>query len=189
KALLRGLSVDPRARWPSMGALVADLERDRRPQRRGLGWTLVVGLCAVAAFSAHQLSRRLASLCAGGPERMAGIWEGPDRAVPGSRREMVRAAILKSDVAERAQVWDAIAGLLDRHAAHWLAAYRDACEATHVRGEQSEGVLDLRMTCLADNLESTRVFTELLSSGDRAVIDHAGEAAGSLDDLTRCGAA
>ena len=42
--------------------------------------------------------------------------------------------------------------LLDDYAAKWAGLYRDACEATHVRGEQSEEVLDLRMGCLNERL-------------------------------------
>jgi tetratricopeptide (TPR) repeat protein len=189
RALLRGLSADPGARWPSMEALVAELLRDpRRRSRRAMSVAGVVGLCGVVALGAVYLSRRAHAVCASGPERLTGVWEAADRAGPGSRREVVRAAILKSGTAEPTHVWERVAAVLDRHATNWLAAYRDACEATHVRGEQSEDVLDLRMTCLADNLDSTRVFTELLSTGDRAVIDHAGETAGSLDDLASCGA-
>jgi tetratricopeptide (TPR) repeat protein len=190
KTLLRGLSADPKARWPSMNALIDELLRDpRRRARRLIGAAGVVGLCGVVAVAAVHLSRRGHAVCASGPDRMTGVWEPASRAGPHSRREQVRAAVLKSGTAEAPRVWEQLAAVLDRHAANWLAAYRDACEATHVRGEQSEDVLDLRMTCLADNLDSTRVFTELVSSGDRAVIDHAGETAGSLDDLASCGAA
>jgi eukaryotic-like serine/threonine-protein kinase len=190
RTLLRGLSTNPDARWPSMDALIAELLRDPRRRRRQIAWAAVVGavVCGVVALSAVQLTRRARATCSGGPDRMAGIWEGADRAGPGSRREMVRAAISRSGTEGPEQVWERISTALDRHATRWLAAYRDACEATHVRGEQSEDVLDLRMACLSDNLDSTRALTELISSGDRAVMDHAGEATSSLEDLGRCGA-
>jgi len=189
KALLRGLSVDPEARWPSMDALVDELLRDPRRRARRAAWAAGVALlCGVVAVSAVAISRRTRALCASGAERLAGIWEPADRAGPGSRRDLVHAAISKSSAGEPTRTWERLSALLDRHVAGWLAAYRDACEATHLRGEQSAEILDLRMACLTDDLATTSALTELLASGDRAVVDHAGEAAGSLEDLSRCGA-
>jgi tetratricopeptide (TPR) repeat protein len=174
-----------------MDALLAELTRDPRRRGRRLGWLAVAALSVFAlGASGLVLARRSRSLCAAGPERLAGVWEGPDRASAGARRGLVRAAILSSGaVVESTRTWERVAALLDRHAGKWLDAYRDACEATHVRGDQSNEVLDLRMSCLDDDLDSTRALTQLLSSGDRAVIDHAVEAAGALGDLSRCGAA
>ena len=43
------------------------------------------------------------------------------------------------------------------------------CEATHVRGEQSGEVLDLRMGCLTDTLDEVRALTEVLSRADGAM--------------------
>ena len=37
---------------------------------------------------------------------------------------------------------------LDAYAANWVAARRQACEATHVERTQSEALLDLRSNCL-----------------------------------------
>jgi tetratricopeptide (TPR) repeat protein len=190
KALLRGLRIDPETRWPSMDALLTELLRDPKRRMWRAGWAMLgVACCAALGWSIVQTARRSRSLCEGGPGRLSGIWETTDHAGPGSRREAVRTAISKSGTQEPEKVWQQVASVLDRHATKWLAAYRDACEATHVRGEQSAEVLDLRMTCLADNLDSTRALTELLSSGDPSVIKHVGEAAASLGDLTRCGAA
>jgi tetratricopeptide (TPR) repeat protein len=190
KALLRGLSVDPAARWPSLEALVAELQRDSGRQRRRFAmFGGVVLLCIAVAASATQVARRSRALCAAGPDRLAGVWEGPDRAGPSSRRARVKAAILASGTREPEQLWQRAASLLDRYAEKWVATYLDACEATHVRGDQSEEILDLRMTCLSDDLDSARALTQLLAAGDRAVIDHAVDAAGSLGDLSRCGAA
>ena len=49
----------------------------------------------------------------------------------------------------------------------WAAMYGETCEATHVRGEQSTEVLDLRMDCLNRNRDSLRALTDVLADGGR----------------------
>jgi tetratricopeptide (TPR) repeat protein len=189
RALVRGLSIDPEARWPSMDALVSELLRDPRRQNVRAGWVVLAGMvAAVVGLTTVHLSRRSRALCAAAPDHLVGVWEPADRAGPSSRREQVRAAVFRAGSVNPTQAWSRISSLLDRYTAKWVAAYRDACEATHVRGEQSEEVLDLRMTCLADNLDSARALTDLVAAGDRDVIDQAPEAATSLEDLTSCSA-
>ncbi len=46
------------------------------------------------------------------------------------------------------ETWTHVSRLLDDYGRRWTSMYTDACEATHVRGDQSAEVLDLRMTCL-----------------------------------------
>jgi eukaryotic-like serine/threonine-protein kinase len=200
RGVMRGLRLDPGARWASMDELVGELSRDPARRRRSV-MVAAAGLAVFVAVGAWgvRASQRRQAFCQGGPARLAGAWElegaagagvrgraGAGAAVAGSRREAVRAAILKSGVSEAAKTWERVASLLDRHATRWLGAYREACEATHVRGEQSEDVLDLRMACLGDNLDSARALTQLLSGGDPRVVEHAVEAAGSLEDFGRC---
>jgi tetratricopeptide (TPR) repeat protein len=187
KVLARGLKKDPAERWPSMDDLAAALERN--PERR-LTHIGAISLVTVAlAAGGLYYARQARPLCDGGPARLAEAWEPEGATIrSGSRRAAVHDAILKSGTPEPQQVWQRVALLLDEQAARWLGMYREACEATHVRGEQSPEVLDLRMSCLNDELDSTRALTDLLSAGDRAVVDHAVEAAGSLGDLSRCAA-
>jgi serine/threonine-protein kinase len=118
---------------------------------------------------------------------MAGVWELGENASPsGSRREAVRTAILRSGVAGASRIWDRVSRLLDRHATRWLATYTEACEATHVRGEQSQEAFDLRMECMTENLESTRALSELLAEGADAIVSSAVQMVDSLDDYQRC---
>ena len=66
-----------------------------------------------------------------GPRRCGGRSWPAARAMRPNRSARVRAA-------------------LDEYGAAWTHMYTDACEATHLRGEQSDEVLDLRMGCLKD---------------------------------------
>jgi tetratricopeptide (TPR) repeat protein len=183
-ALLRGLSFSPADRWPSMDALIAALAYDPAKKRRKVVAlaAAVVAMGATATAGAFYV-QRARSVCLGGPARLADVWELDGG---GARRGAVHDAILRSGSAEPQKTWERVASILDRHATRWLGSHREACEATRIRGEQSEEVLDLRMSCLNDNLDSMRALTHLLSAGDRGVVDHAVEAAGSMDELPRC---
>jgi tetratricopeptide (TPR) repeat protein len=180
KVLLRGLSVDRNQRYPSMDALLADLGRDPAARRRR--WiAAAVGLVLLAATGAG--ARRLGSdrraLCANGPERAATAW-GPER------RLAVERAFTASGNPNAARVFATTAALIDAYLGRWTRLYADTCEATHVRGEQSGEVLDLRMDCLGERLSSVRALGDVLSSADARVVDNAVAAATELPMLDRC---
>ena len=60
------------------------------------------------------------------------------------------------------------------------------CEATHLRGEQSAEILDLRMSCLNDNLEQVRSLTETFANADTDIVSRAVSAAHNLTPVSRC---
>jgi tetratricopeptide (TPR) repeat protein len=64
--------------------------------------------------------------------------------------------------------------------------YTDACEATHVRGEQSAEVLDLRMACLNEHLRNARALSDVFAAADGKVVENAVSAAAALPSLDRC---
>jgi serine/threonine-protein kinase len=68
----------------------------------------------------------------------------------------------------------------------WTTTYREACTATHVRGEQSEEILDLRMQCLSENLDEVRALTEALLSAQPSAVAQATTAVEQLSPVGRC---
>jgi Tfp pilus assembly protein PilF len=64
--------------------------------------------------------------------------------------------------------------------------YQEACEATHVHGEQSTDVLDLRMSCLTERLGGLRALTDVFSQANGDVVENAVSAANALGSLDRC---
>jgi tetratricopeptide (TPR) repeat protein/predicted Ser/Thr protein kinase len=187
RVLLRGLSVDPGARWPSMTELVTTLDRD--PARRRRRWALSVGALSLIALSVLALARdarRTAPLCVGGPARLAGVWEPSGPTEPHPRRDAIAAAFLASGVPGAHEVWDRVATLLDRYRASWLEMYRDSCEATQLRHQQSAALLDLRMTCLDGRRLALSALTNVLVTADRGVVERAVDAARALPTLDRC---
>jgi tetratricopeptide (TPR) repeat protein len=186
RVILRGLSVDPAARWPSMDALVAALERD--PTRTRRRWGVAAGALGLVALSVVTLARGGrpdAALCLGGPARLDGVWEDAP-AAPAARRATIEKAFLGSGAPTARQVLERVAALLDRYRASWLGMYRDACEATHVRREQTAALLDLRMACLDERRLALASLSNVLAAADRDVVKSAVDAANALPSLDRC---
>jgi len=187
RVLLRGLSVDPAARWESMEALLAALSRDPVRQRRRWAGGIAAAAALAAAFAAVRAPRTSESLCRGGPARFAGAWEPDDGAqANGTRRAATRAAFLKTGVDTAGDTWDRAARLLDRYRTDWLRMYGDTCAATHLRGEQSNDVLDLRMACLDERLGRAKALTDVFLDANATVLQNAVTATSALPSLDRC---
>ena len=175
QALLRGLSPQPDQRFPSMEALLDALARDPVFHRRrrwivaGIGSAAVAG--AVGLVVAYSLYR--AQLCSGGPSRLAGVWDEPRRA------EVERALLATSAPFAQAAV-SGVRRILDGYAGDWLADYRQACAATHLRGEQSEQLLDLRMRCLERRRTELASLVDALAHADLQTAEKSVSAASAL---------
>jgi tetratricopeptide (TPR) repeat protein len=143
-----------------------------------IGAAVVLSLGAGAAGAVQTLRRP--TLCAGGPARVAGIWNAEQRAE-------ARRAFAATSVPEALTIFESIDQALADHIGQWLATYKDACEATHVRGEQSSDVLDMRMACLKDDLESVEAVAGMFSSATSEVVDRAAfSVSENVRDLGRC---
>jgi eukaryotic-like serine/threonine-protein kinase len=190
RVLLRGLSVDPAARWPSMQALLVALDQD--PTRTRRRWGLALGVALLVAASAVAFvrgPRRAESMCRGGPGRLAGLWEMPSSSsqAPRPARDALAAAFARAGGPTAGETWTRVEALLDRYAGAWLTMYRDACEATHARGEQSPETLDLRMSCLDERRGALGALTTVFTHADDAAVANAVDAVNALPDLERCG--
>ena len=184
KLLLRGLETKPTARYPSMRALLDVLRHD--PIRRRRTFAIGAGAALVALVSAlgmQRIATRGQRVCGGASEKLAGIWES---GLHGERRDAVHRAFLGTGRAFAEETWTHVSRLLDDYSRRWTVMYTDACEATHVRGDQSAEVLDLRMTCLEGPRGSMKALTDVLSATDAAVLLEAVNAAQALPPLERC---
>jgi serine/threonine protein kinase len=184
RALLRGLANDPDARWPSMDALLAALVRS--PRARGW-WYASAGVavaCSVAATLALSSVPRTRPTCQVDAGRFAGVWERPGPHSP--RRGEIAESLHATGRANARETFDSLARLLDGYVGRWSNMYRDACEATNVRGEQSNEVLDLRMSCLRDRWNELRALSDVLVEGHAIVASNALAAATALTPIERC---
>ncbi len=178
--LLRGLKPGPEDRYPSMDALLARLERD--PTRRRWRIAAIAGIAALIGASAsasYQMARRRSQVCLGARRQLAGIWDE-------NQKRVVSSTFLAT---QKPYAQDAVRGInriLDDYAQRWTAMQTDACEATRLRGEQSEELLDLRMACLSHRLEELRSLTGLLAKADDKLVVKSINAAQGLSDIDDC---
>jgi len=176
RAVERGLSAEPERRWPSMTELLGVLERGRaRSRRRG---ALVLGLVAATA-AVLVLATNTTPPCGGAELELQGIWD------EGTRTAMAEAfASTGMPYAEDAR--RSAEHTLDTYTTRWAELRTDTCEATRVRGDQSEALMDLRIGCLDGKLRDVAALTALLARADADVVRNAVEATEALPSLEGC---
>ncbi|HEU4408815.1 MAG TPA: serine/threonine-protein kinase [Polyangiaceae bacterium] len=184
RVLARGLSPEPAARFESMPALLLELTRDRRSWARrhatALGAALGLALVGGGSWAAGARGRAdRSALCRGAGERADTVWNDAARA-------QVRASFAASGLPYAAESLRTVEAELDRYRARWVEARTEACEATRVRGEQSEELLDLRMQCLDGRLARFRSLAATLASADAQAVKLAVQAASSLEPVAGC---
>jgi tetratricopeptide (TPR) repeat protein len=179
RILLRGLRVDPTERFASMDQLLAALSRHRNANRwRIAAVAAMIATAGAATLGAYGTSRQ-SLVCKGAERKLAGAWDA-------NRRKAVHDAFLATGKPYAQATWERTEAALDAYANDWVAGHTDACEATRVRGEQSNEMLDLRMACLDEALSDMRALTGTFASADAVVLRNAISAAGSMPPLARC---
>ncbi len=185
RAMLRGLTSDRNERWPSMEALLTELENDPRVARRK--WMGIVGGVAVAGglLGGVVYVRTLRpNKCQGSEDELAQVWNDERKAA--ARAGLVAAARPGTDPAWLEEGWTKVAALVDDYGEAWVEMSTDACEATYVRGEQSPRLLGQRRDCLDLRRAEIDALAEILAEADATVAPHAFAAAASLSPLSRC---
>jgi tetratricopeptide (TPR) repeat protein/predicted Ser/Thr protein kinase len=187
RILLRGLQPSPELRFPSLETLLAALQPDqtlrRRRMTRAFGAITILCLIGVAAGT-RRLSRSPQPLCLGGAQKLAGIWE--PGTVASARKDQIHRAFISTGKSYAEQAFTGAANFLDAYLGKWLEMYRDTCEATHLRGEQSVEVLDLRMRCLDQRIANVHALTNVFAIADGSTVENAITATGALPRLDHC---
>ena len=147
RCLVRGLAVDPAARWPSMDALIGELERVRaRPRRRRIA---AIWAGASAAVLAGAVGLAVWAVKDSGSDDARGAAQSRIARAWGPRQKEALAAHLRAGGHPAAGgVYPALVRALDEYRDVWIRMRVDAWAATHVRGEQDQALLERRLACL-----------------------------------------
>jgi len=180
RALSRALAKDRSERFASMDELLDELvNAPRRRRRRGIAaivGSVAIGAAALLAFRAQGENARL---CAAPGARVAEAWNDGTRAAIRARFESTARPFARG-------VWPSLERAIDEFASGLAAEGKAACEATHLRGEQSPETLALRSSCLERRLVELGAVLELLASADDTVVENAVTAIGKLTPLEAC---
>ena len=182
--VLRGAAPNRERRYPSMHTLLTALERARsRPRRRVLAVAAAMTVLLLSG-GGWRLAHGNRFVCAVPKDRVGAAWAPGD--ITDARRQSIQRAFAASGRATADTSWQRVSNVLDAYMTAWSTMYLQTCEATHVRGEQSADVLDLRMACLNDNLDQVRALTNVLATADATAVSHAVTASRSLTPVSRC---
>ena len=179
--LRRGLRPSAEDRWPTMDALVSALEHDPARTRRRLAVVGGLGLAlAGGAFAAGRAEISDVSLpCTGAAARLHGVWDA-------TRRDTVQQAFANTKTPYATAASARVTRSLDTWTQAWQAEHTEACSATTIRGEQSEAVLDLRMSCLESQRGQVAAVVDVLEDADALVVERSHHAIDGLPQIADC---
>ena len=177
--VLRGLSPRPEDRFPSMDELLDELGKDPRVKRRKiLGGIGFVGAMAGLVVTFQYINRR-PPVCQDSPDAWAAVWNE-------ERAGQVSAAVTAVPGEHVGKTWQSARTAIDAYGEAWVQMHQEACEATHLRGEQSTRLLELRNNCLQERLDEVDALAELLSEPTRGTVTRSAHAAHALSPLSAC---
>jgi tetratricopeptide (TPR) repeat protein/predicted Ser/Thr protein kinase len=180
RVLLRGLSLEPRERYPSLDALVHELARDvgaTHARRLGIAGLVLAVLTGVGFFP--YVRWREGRACAE-TASVTGLWDD-------TRRDAAAQAFAALSKPFATEAWKRAEPVLDAYAGAWAAQTRDNCEATRVHETQPEAQYHQRATCLERRRDELRALGDLLAQADEEVARRAMQAVQSLSPVTQCG--
>ena len=188
RILLRGLRSAPAERFPSMAEMLEALEKDPRATRRKWAvWAAVALLPVAVGVGVRQSVVDRRALCDGAGEKLGGIWDlHPPDQPESPRQSQIHAAFLRTGKSYAADVYETVTRALTGYAQNWANMHKETCEATHVRHEQSDDVLDLRMSCLQERLNGFHALTDVFADATGEVVENAVSASNALATLDRC---
>ncbi|WP_240356729.1 serine/threonine-protein kinase [Myxococcus eversor] len=180
RAVTRGLSPTPDARYPSMEALLTELGKDssvawRRRSILAAGFLLIYGFMGVTWW----MGNRRHAPCLRPEARLAGIWDA-------SRKDTVSRAFAATNKPQAPEFFSRVAQSLDTFAQEWAGMHQEACEATRVHGHQSDAVLSLRMACLERRRSTLDAVVGVLAQTDAESLTTSLDAAQRLPSVADC---
>ncbi len=179
--LLRGLSARPQDRWPTVQALLEQVERKRRARRWPWALAGVAGLSVVALTMQPTKLSVVAAIapCTDGHARLSEVWGDQTRAA-------IEARFDGSEVDYASGTWQRVQRRMDLLGDAWTTAHLEACR--RARDPDPEVAADgrRREACLERALGSFRFVAQTLSDAQAPTIQSAIGLLLELGDRVEC---
>ncbi len=182
RVLERGMTIDPRARWPGMNEVLEALQRGRTQARwrRGLAVAALVGLvpAAIAGWNEFDGKRRTAA-CEQAGESITEAWNDEARAA-------LRDGLLATNVGYARETADRVMPWLDDYAAAWQTARTETCIAADVHETWDEDARERGLWCLDERRMELDALVAELSRAEASAVEKAVQGAAQLGDVAPC---
>lgn len=182
RALARGLSIDPSARFSDMSALLDALSgtRQRRVVRGALFGAALLGVAVASSLvQARRDARTSIAACEQHIARIDAIWNDA------AKRDVQTAfAATRSEVAD--PMWQSVSAAVGRYAVSLGEQRREACRVAVSSTDEPPQHLEHQIACLDHGAARLADLVELLADADGRVVERAMHAVGSLPPVEAC---
>ncbi|MFP2956905.1 protein kinase domain-containing protein [Myxococcus sp. 1LA] len=178
RAVMRGLSLEPEARFASMEALLEALSQEQQRARARRAGGVAVATAALVGVVGGGLWFQ-SNVCAGAEGLLADSWS-PEARQRLSAAFTATGSPLAEDMAGR------VGQVLDAYASGWARQHTEACEATRLHEVQPEALFTQRVVCLERRHKDLRALVGALSQVDKAGVEKALDAAYALPSPEDC---
>lgn len=177
RALQRGLAPEPKDRWPSLDALVAEIERAMSSRRWYIAAAGFAGAAVVAGVFAIGQHAGVRSVDACATVNGEVVWTP-------QLKTSVERAFLATQVSYAHDASRAVDKSLTAWQQRWHGIALDSCVATRTQHTQSAQMHELRTTCLAKKRDELATIIGGLAHADQRTVESAATLA--LPDLDAC---
>ncbi|WAS96246.1 serine/threonine-protein kinase [Nannocystis punicea] len=181
QAIERGMQGDPAQRWPSMAALLAELESGtpRRRRRFAAAAFLGVGGLVVGDVAYENLQARWqADACWDGGQELVSQWE--------TARPTAQAAFVAAMPALGERTFRRAATIVDEFTAGWASAKSKLCMMPRIDPRWSSDLVGRAEECLLEARWAFESTLERFVAADAAAVQHAVAAVSDLPPPTTC---
>ena len=182
--ILKGLSVKKEDRFKSMMELLDALENDPeianklRRRKQLLVLTFVLGAALFLGIG-YVLFGRPSEMCTGADRKIAIIWNK-------EQKDEIGRTFNKTGLSYANDSFFRVMKRFDDYFGTWKNEYTETCEATRLRGEQSEQIMDLKMQCLNKHLQEARALLRVFRKANKIVVGKSIQAVSSLSGFSSC---
>ena len=182
--LLRGLSVDPSERWPSMTDLLDALQRDPTRRRRVLtlgGVTLLVLVGSIVGWQwqREHVREQAIAACEVDGQAIASEWNDDVRST-------LEHTFVSSNNEIAASLWAHAATAMDAYASEWTTLRTRSCLDAQVERTLAPEAYELTIACLDERRETVAGVLDAWAEADSTTLQRASMAVAGLPPLSTC---